>query len=498
MDKLSFIDTHAHLDDPRFDPDRAEVIERASKAGLTNIVTVGCWNADLGFEPVMKIAGSHDFIYAALGVHPHDAKDAAGTDEPFDLIRSLALKGTGGGPSRSGGPSGSGGPSRSGGPSGSGGPSKVKAIGETGLDYHYDNSPREAQKEVFIRQVRLARELNLPLVIHTREADDDTIRILKDEGAAQIGGVLHCFSGNIKMAREAMAMGFYISFTGVVTFRNARDLREVVRAVPVERILVETDCPYLAPVPHRGHRNEPAFVVDTAEAIAGIKGLSLADVARITTLNARYLFAIGDNMDADRPARIAYAIRNSLYLNITNRCTNYCTFCAKFRSYTVKGHDLRLATEPGFKEVMEAVGPEPEKYDEIVFCGYGEPLIRLDLVKEVGLKLKRMGCEIRIDTDGLANLVHKRNVLSELMFVDTISVSLNAPDSKTYQELVKTPFGDDAYPAILYFLREAKKFIPKVVASVVSVPGLDIEACRRVAEDEIGVGFRVREYNTVG
>lgn len=477
MDKFSFIDTHAHLDDPRFDPDRAEVIERARKAGLTDIVTVGCWNADLGFRPVMDLASSHDFIYAALGVHPHDAKEAAGNDEPFDLIRSFALKGKDG-------------------PGGPGGPSKVKAIGETGLDYHYDNSPREVQREVFIRQIRLARELSLPLVIHTREADGDTISILKDEDAAGTGGVFHCFSGNIKMAREAMAMGFYISFTGVVTFRNARALREVVRAVPIERILVETDCPYLAPVPHRGHRNEPAFVVDTAEAIAGIKGLSLSDVARITTLNARHLFAI--DTDEAAPASIAYAIRNSLYLNITNRCTNHCTFCAKFSSYTVKGHYLKLASEPDVKEVMEAVGPGPEKYDEVVFCGFGEPLIRLDLVKEVGLKLKRMGCKIRIDTDGLANLVHGRNVLSELMFVDTISVSLNAPDSKTYQELVKTPFKDDAYPAILYFLREAKKFIPKVVASVVAVPGLDIEACRRVAEDDLGVGFRVREHNTVG
>jgi TatD DNase family protein len=322
------------------------------------------------------------------------------------------------------------------------------------------------------------------------------MRILADEGAAEVGGVMHCFSGNIKMAREAMDMGFYLSFTGVITFRGARDLREVVRNVPIERMLIETDCPYLAPVPHRGKRNEPAFVVDTAETIAGMKGLGLADVARITTMNARSLFGIGAR--GERKAEIAYAIRGSLYLNITNKCSNQCSFCAKFSSYTVKGHYLRLAEEPSVDDIMKAIGPDPEKYDEVVFCGFGEPLIRLDVVKEVGLKLKRMGCKIRIDTDGLANLVHKKNVLSELMFVDTLSVSLNAPDSKGYQDMIKTPFGDEAYPAILYFIKEAKKFVPKVVASVVGVPGLNVEACRRVAEDDLGVKFRVREYNVVG
>ncbi|HLA51586.1 MAG TPA: TatD family nuclease-associated radical SAM protein, partial [Thermodesulfobacteriota bacterium] len=183
-------------------------------------------------------------------------------------------------------------------------------------------------------------------------------------------------------------------------------------------------------------------------------------------------------------------------------------FCAKhapagfkrgFKSYTVKGHYLRLKEEPAFSDVIKAVGENPaSRYDEIVFCGFGEPLIRLDLVKKVGLFLKKQGCKIRIDTDGLANLVHGRNILPELKFVDEISVSLNAPDSATYQKLVKTPYGDNAFSAIIWFLKEAKKHIAKVVATVVAVPGLDIEACRRLAEDEIAVTFRVREYDEVG
>lgn len=471
MEGLNLIDTHAHLDDPKYDADRAEVIERALEAGVKRIITVGCWNRDTGFKPVLDILDKYGFVYAALGVHPHDAKGAV-DPAPFDEIKSLALD------KRYSG--------------------RIVAIGETGLDYHYDNSPREVQQEVFRKEIRLARELNLPLIIHTREAEKDTVDILKEEEAAEIGGVFHCFSGSSAMAAEAVGMGFYLSFSGVVTFPRAEELRGVVKRLPIEKMLVETDCPYLAPVPERGKRNEPAFVVNTARSIAETKGLTLDDVARITTLNAEQVFGIEGSAGEERGPRIAYKIRNSLYLNITNRCTNYCTFCAKFKSYTVKGHYLRLSEEPDFNAVIKAVGPDPTAYDEVVFCGFGEPLIRLDLVKKAGLYLKRMGCKIRIDTDGLANLVHGRNVLPELMFVDCLSVSLNAPDSETYQRLVKTPYGDKAYPAILYFLREAKKYVHKVVASVVAVPGLDIEACRKVAEDDIGVVFKVREYNTVG
>ena len=464
MEKDLFIDTHAHLDDPKFDPDRGEVMERAEEAGLKSIITVGCWDKKDGFAKATGLLEKYP-LYLAAGVHPHDAEASLGSDA-FDLIKRLKYAG------------------------------KIIAIGETGLDYHYTNSPRKTQRDIFIEQIKLARELNLPLIIHSRDADEETIEILKSEGAEEVGGVMHCFSGGERMAEDALKLGFYISFSGVVTFPNANRAREIVKGIPVERMLIETDCPYLSPEPYRGKRNEPAYVLETAKKIAELKGLSIADVARITTMNAETIFSLVEEKEPE--AKIAYAIRNSLYLNITNRCTNYCTFCAKFDSYTVKGHYLRLRKEPDFMDILKAAGPEPSKYDEIVFCGFGEPLIRLELVKKAGLHFKRAGCKIRIDTDGLANLVHRKNILPELMFVDTISVSLNAPDSKTYQKLCKTPFGDDAYPAMLFFLREAKKYITKVIATVVAVPGLDTEACRKVAEDEIGVSFRVREYDEVG
>lgn len=470
MTKPTFIDTHAHLDDDRLYTDTDGVIERALAAGVGKLITVACYNPTGRFDRPVELVGRYDNLYLAAGIHPHDAKVVT-DDTPYDLIRELAADKA----------------------------KRLVAVGETGLDFHYDNSPRDIQVEVFRRHIRLARELKLPLIVHTREADEETLRVLIEEGAGEVGGVIHCFSGSMETAKQFIEMGFYLSFTGVVTFPKADELREVVKKTPVERIMVETDCPYLAPVPHRGKKCEPSHVVHTAAMIAKVKGLALEDVARVTTLNAENLFGLG--VEDEKSAEVAYAIRNSLYLNITNRCSNYCTFCAKFRDYTVKGHYLRLKKEPTRDEVVRAIleaGKEPTDWDELVFCGFGEPLIRLDMVKEVGLMFRKMGMKIRIDTDGLANLYHGKNILSELRFVDTLSVSMNAFDSDSYREIVKCPYGDDAFPAILYFMKEAKKYVRKVVASVVAVPGLDIERCRALAEDELGVVFRVREYNNVG
>jgi TatD DNase family protein len=196
--------------------------------------------------------------------------------------------------------------------------------------------------------------------------------------------------------------------------------------------------------------------------------------------------------------KIVYPIRNSLYLNITNRCSNHCTFCAKNASYIVKGHDLQLAREPSAEELIRAVG-NPQRYQEIVFCGFGEPLLRLDTVKAVAAELKKKGARVRIDTDGQANLVYGRNILPELKgLVDAISVSLNAENAEKYQRLCRSPFGEEGFRGLLDFIREAKKFIPEVVATIVEMPGVDVEACRRLAEDELGVKFKRRVYDEVG
>jgi len=458
---IHLVDSHAHIHGTEFVADFSSMLERAAQAGVKTIITVG---ADLqSSRAAVNLAEQHDNIWCAVGIHPHDA--ATADDNAYREIADLAGKS-----------------------------SKVVAIGEIGLDFYRDRSPRDLQEKVFRRFIGLARDLSLPIIVHDRDAHERVMAILREERADTVGGVLHCFSGDLEMARQCIDMGFYISIPGTVTYPNNSTLHSVVRGIKIEHLLVETDCPYLTPVPHRGKRNEPAFVSLAAAKVAELKGLTLADVARITTLNSERLFRIGSS---DLSASIAYRIRNSLYLNITNRCTNRCTFCAKFTDFTVKGHYLQLDHEPTAAEVLSAVG-SGIGCDEIVFCGYGEPLLRLDLIKQIAGELKRRGFNIRINTDGQANLVHGRNILPELAgLIDSISVSLNAADPQTYATLCNTPYGSAGFQAVCDFIREAVRHIPQVTASAVTVPGLDIAAVKELALS-LGATFREREYAEVG
>jgi TatD DNase family protein len=456
---VCLIDSHAHIYYRDYAGDFDAMLQRAADSGVAAMLVVGT-DIESSRESI-ELAEKHPQLYAAVGIHPHDAGRV--TDTCYDVIRNLALSS-----------------------------SKVVAIGEIGLDFYRDRSPRDVQERVFRTFLRMANELGKPVIIHDRDAHRQVLDCLREEGRQR--GVLHCFSGDAAMAAEALSMGLYISIPGTVTYPANEALREVVRAVSIDRMLVETDCPYLAPVPFRGKRNEPAYVRLAAERVAEVKGLALEDVARITTKNVRDLFGI---RLWDQSTKIAYKIRNSLYLNITNRCSNRCSFCAKFDDFTVKGHNLLLDGEPSFEEIMAAVG-QPQGVDEVVFCGYGEPLIRLDLVKRVASELKGRGYPIRINTDGQANLVHGRNILPELAgLVDSVSVSLNAPDADTYGQICNTPYGAAGFEAVCTFIREAQQFIPQVVASAVTVPGIDIDACRRLAES-LGAEFRAREYAEVG
>ena len=255
------IDTHSHLDDARYDGDRESVIARAREAGVHTMVTIGC---DLASSrQAVALAERYPFIYASVGVHPHEVKEIG--DDWYDELRRLAQH------------------------------AKVVAYGEIGLDYHYNHSPPKLQRERFREQICLARDLRLPIVIHTREAQEDTVAILREEHAEDIGGVFHCFSGDAWLAKDALDLGFYLSFSGVLTFQNAVMLRDILKTVPMDRLLIETDCPYLTPAPHRGQRNEPAFVKLVAEKIAEVKGggsMSLEEIGRITSDNARRLFRI--------------------------------------------------------------------------------------------------------------------------------------------------------------------------------------------------------------
>ncbi len=232
-----------------------------------------------------------------------------------------------------------------------------------------------------------------------------------------------------------------------------------------------------------------------AQQAAQSEGLSARDLARIAAYNERK--HAGITLFSDETT-IAYMIRDSLYLNITNRCSNRCTFCPKFEELTVKGHELQLQYEPDFTEVTAAIDGVGASYDEVVFCGFGESLIRLDLVKEVAAELKWRGLKVRINTDGQANLVHGRNIVPELAdLIDTVSVSLNAADASTYHRLCNTPFGEEGFPGVCDFIREATHHIPTVVASAVTLPGLDVSKVRALALS-LGAQFRERTYTEVG
>lgn len=252
------VDSHAHLDDARFSSDRDEVLERAQAAGVRRILTIGNGTGPDDMGCGLALARAHGWIYTSVGVHPHDG----GRMEPrhLNLMEELAAD------------------------------PRVVAIGEAGLDYHYDNSPRTVQREVFSAQLEVARRCNLPVIIHTREADEDMIEIL--ENGPPLRGVVHCFTSGPELAARALDLGLMISFSGIVTFKDAEAIRAVAVSVPEDRLLVETDSPYLAPVPNRGQRNEPSFVVETVRALAKIRGVSPEVLSQSTTRNFEHLFGL--------------------------------------------------------------------------------------------------------------------------------------------------------------------------------------------------------------
>ncbi len=258
-----FVDSHAHIDGTEFDADRLEVIQRARNAGVSAILDVGTGDPHGGvLERAIELAEKHEGLYTAIGIHPHDARlfDDRAEQRITDLVQQSA---------------------------------QVIAWGEIGLDFHYDNSPRDAQMDAFRRQLKLARAALLPVIIHTREAEAETIEILRSEWQGSgLPGIMHCFSGTSELAHKALELGMFISFSGIVTFKKADELRRVATEVPMNRLLIETDCPYLAPVPYRGKRNEPAYVVEVARCLAELRGVSLEEMGRITAENFAKLFKL--------------------------------------------------------------------------------------------------------------------------------------------------------------------------------------------------------------
>jgi TatD DNase family protein len=262
-----FIDSHAHLDGERFDEDRSAVLTRARDAGVDTMLLIGSGTGPGSLDCAIRIAADHESIYATVGIHPHEAQLA--TDPDFDELAALAQH------------------------------PKVIAWGEIGLDYFYDHSPREVQKSVFLRQMELARAAKLPIAIHCRPSENsenawnDTLSMIEEHWEfSGLGGILHCFTGTLEQMRRALDLGFMISFAGNITFPKAQPIRDAAKEVPLDRMLIETDCPFLAPVPYRGKRNEPAYVVEVARQIAELRGLSREDIGRQTSENFRRFFSL--------------------------------------------------------------------------------------------------------------------------------------------------------------------------------------------------------------
>jgi TatD DNase family protein len=452
-----FIDTHAHLFFSNFNDEVDEVINRAKNAGVDYILVPA---TDLETSrQVIKLVEKYEFIYGAVGIHPHDTKDW--NNSLIDEIKHLAKH------------------------------EKIVAIGEIGLDYFYDFSPKEKQMEAFKAQIDLALKINKPIIVHTRDSDDDMMNEIRSHKDSGLKAQFHCFNGTLQNAKELIRLNHFISFAGNITFKKFDNLRDIAANLSMESIMLETDSPFMTPEPFRGKRNEPVNVKLVAEKLAEIHHLNVEDVARLTSYNVFRMFGIGS-----KPGGInfTYKIGDSLYINVTNRCDAKCEFCDREGDAVLNGYSLHMtkSDEPEALVYIKEIG-DPKQFKEIVFCGYGEPTIRWDVVKIIAKYVIEMGGKTRLITNGHGNLINKRDIVPELKgLINTVSISFNSPDARQYSELM----GLDTryYNEMINFAKEAKNYVEKLVMTAISMDEINIEKARIIVEEKIGAEFRLRQY----
>jgi TatD DNase family protein len=450
------VDTHAHLFYQNYEDDLDEVIQRAKDAKVDHIIVP---STDLeSCKKVIQLTQKYEMVYGTVGIHPHDTKD---WNEKFiPQIEEFAKH------------------------------EKIVGIGEIGLDYYYDFSPKEKQIEAFKSQIELALKLDLPVVVHNRDANDDIMKIIQKYAGTGLRAQFHCFNGTLEEARDLIRMHHFISFTGNITFTKADTLRSIAAKITPEHLLLETDSPFMTPVPHRGKRNEPAYVKLVAEKIAEVRHLSINDVARVTSYNAFKMFGIGSKPNTS----FTYQIGQNLYINVTNRCNADCIFCDRKGEAVVSGYNLKMSKseEPPAEVYIKEIG-DPKKYHEIVFCGFGEPTIRWDVVKQIAKYVKENGGNTRLDTDGHGSFINKRDITPELNgLIDIVSISINAPDAQQYAELMRVD--SKMFNEMITFAKAAKKYVKKVVMTAVMLSDVEVGKIRQIVEQEIGAEFRGREY----
>jgi len=448
-------DSHAHLFLPNYNGDVSSVIGEAKSTGVKYILVPA---TDLVTSAqAIKLADEYEGIFAAVGVHPHDSKEW--TDEWLNELKELARH------------------------------PKVVAIGEIGLDYFYDFSPREIQIKALRKQLELALELNLPVIIHNREASDDVMKIFEEYKGSGLKAQFHCFAGTKSQAKELIKMGHYVSFTGNITFKKSDDLREIAASLQIDNILLETDSPFLTPVPHRGKRNEPAYVKIIAEKLAELQSLNYDDIVRATYYNFHKFFGVGKKPQLS----FTYKIRDSLYINVTNRCNADCIFCDRGGEAVVKGYNLKMpkSLEPSAEEFIKEIG-DPKKYKEIVFCGFGEPTIRWETVKKIARYVKEKGGKTRLNTNGHGNVINKKDITSEFPgLVDSVSISFNTTDPEQYAQLMRVD--KRMFYEMIEFALKAKKY-SRVIMTIVGLDEVDANKAKEYVTKELGVEFKEREY----
>lgn len=451
-----FIDTHSHLFLPDFENDLDDVISRAKENQIDRII-VPAINLETARQ-TLKLAEKYDMIYAAVGVHPHDTKDW--NNSWLEEVERLARH------------------------------RKVIAIGEIGLDYHYDFSPKEKQIEAFKAQLDLAVKLNRPAIIHNRESDEDMMKIISSYCGNNLRAQFHCFNSSLDDALEYIKMNHIVSFTGNITFKKSDELRKILAGISLDNILLETDSPYMTPEPLRGKRNEPAHVRLVAQKIAEIHKTDIGDIAKITSFNAFKFFGLNH----ESKISYTYQLGRNLYVNITNRCNADCYFCNRKGDAVLHGYNLKMTKdeEPPAEVYTQQIG-DPAKYDEIVFCGYGEPTIRWDVVKKIARYVKDNGGRTRMNTNGHGSFINKRDITPEFNgLIDIVSISINTIDPRQYAKIMRldTRFFNE----MVTFAKNVKRYVEKLVMTVVSIDEIEIEKAREVVENKFGAEFRVRPY----
>ncbi len=439
------------MGDEAFRKDLDDVLSSAEKAGVTRFLVPGI-DLSSSIEAV-RLSGRRRGVFAAVGIHPNELNDDSYTD--IEKIQGILID------------------------------PGVAAVGETGMDFYRDVVGKDLQREFLAGHAELARAFGLTLVVHSRGAEEEVLEVLGDDLPVPV--VLHCYTGDAVTARKAVDRGFYIGFAGPITYRGNDELRKLAAGLPGDRILAETDSPYLAPSPVRGSRNEPANLVHVVEALAETTNMELHAMVERLTENSESAFRLG----ARRRTALVYRLGDTIYMNITGKCDNHCRFCIRDRTDGIGGYRLRHDVEPDDTRLRSIISfLPPGNGRELVFCGYGEPTMRPVLLEELAEAASGKGYMVRLNTNGtcLARMSGE-DVVKMLAPFHRVSVSLNASSEKEYARLCR-PSLPNAWERLLEFVELAGKS-SEVRLTAVGYPGLDMKAVKRLAES-MGFPFRVR------